>query len=139
MICGSANANERSMRGEGGDSEIAILNRPESGYELICQEKIILQRRKSLEVTYGRDFVTNYPGCYENPALYANQMRKKALENLDNFYLNVQSQSSLLNSSPIMTWPFNYSNEVGHIGEYTQGRQNLIDTPSGMENLDHFL
>lgn len=137
MICGSANANERSMRGEGGDSEIAILNSPEVGNETPCQEQIISQREKAFKVTYGEEFVKKYPDCTIHPELYANEMRQKAWHNLTLFHSNTQSQSSLPHASPIMTWPFIYSDEIGHVGEYHPDYPNLIDTPLGMEEHDH--
>jgi hypothetical protein len=37
-----------------------------------------------------------------------------------------------------MTWPFVYSNEIGHVGEFQANYSNLIDTPRGMEDKDYY-
>ncbi|WP_419419919.1 hypothetical protein ACNVED_01025 [Legionella sp. D16C41] len=138
MICGSANANERSMRGNGGDSEIAVINRPEAGYELACQEQIIAQRTHNYRVTLGDDFVNKNPLCVIHPELYAEQIRQQALENFKQFAANTTQIDSGSATSKLTTWPFIYSKKIGYVGEYQPGYEYLIDTPKGEEGQDYY-
>ncbi|MGQ3889289.1 hypothetical protein ACQUW5_09685 [Legionella sp. CNM-1927-20] len=138
MICGSANANERSMRGKGGDSEIAVINRPEAGYEAACQEQVIAQRTHNYRVTLGEDFVKIYPQSVIHPELYAQQRRQQALSNLKAFTSNSVHLDSKPAASKLITWPFVYSEETGHVGEYQSGYSHLIDTPKGEEEQDYY-
>ncbi|STX27681.1 Phospholipase D Active site motif [Legionella beliardensis] len=138
MICGSANANERSMRGDGGDSELAIISRPEPGYEEACQEQIIAQRTHNYRVTLGEEFVKTYPESVIHPERYAQQIRQQALSNFKHFHSNKESLSNNPTASILATWPFVYSKELGHVGEYQPGYSNLIDTPKGEEEEDFY-
>ncbi|WP_131782136.1 hypothetical protein [Legionella gresilensis] len=138
MICGSANANERSMRGQGGDSEIAIINRPEQGYEAACQEQIIAQRIHNYRVTLGDDFIKNYPESVIHPELFAEQRRQQALANFKAFTSNTVRLDNNSPASKLLTWPLVYSDKTGHVGEYQLGNSNLIDTPKGEENQGYY-
>lgn len=134
MICGSANANERSMRGKGGDSELAILHCPEPGYEAQCRAQIISQRTHAYSVTLGKEFIKKYPECVVHPELFYNEIRAQALYNLEQFHLNNQSLESDPTSSPLTAWPLLCSPELGHVGEYLPQYPKLIDTPCDKED-----
>lgn len=137
-ICGSANANERSMGGKKGDTELAILSLPVPGREDACRQQIMRQRRQNYIATLGQEFVDKHPGCIEHPERFATQRRELALRNLECFMDNSSGQANTAGASKLLTWPWKYENDTGHVGEYRVGCHNLVDTPSGKEDLDYY-
>lgn len=138
MICGSANANERSMRAQGGDNEIAVFNQPAPGHESACEKQIIAHRTKMFKETLGPLFIKNHPGCIEHPELFAKEIRMHAESNFAHFYRNNQAMDKIPGASQWMAWPFIYSNEIGHVGEYKSDYPQLVDTPYSKEKEDSF-
>lgn len=129
MICGSANANERSLNARSGDTEMAIFSRPMPGKEEACKQAIMQQRREEYQRLLGEKFIQDYPDCLEHPERYANQRRQLALTNLGKFYADEQAQNVDPDATPLCTWPWTYSSTTGQVGKMQKGFATLPDTP----------
>lgn len=135
VINGSANLNERSLDGAG-DTEIAVMQIPEEGYEEVCQAEIVaFMRDKILAPYFGHSTVqalsdaSSMDGALalESPAVVAH-IQSMSMQNYTAFASNEPGHAANAETGKVVSFPF-VRRECGHIGKLEAGCEFVPDAP----------